>query len=153
MVTYYRFSCHSVKCHFETPLWTFSFAVGLIRRTVQCPSKRLQSSVFYHPSYSVLLSSVLVISSVTMMMASQMRRLMGGGCLTWRRRLTVRGSALTECFAWMEKVGVNTAVCIVLSQREAVCPGFCPSSSPTAKPTSTYYIQCLCDSRHRYQLI
>lgn len=132
------------------PLWTFSFAVGSIRRTVQFGLMSIQrtSVLCLLPSYSVLLSSVLVTSSVTMMMASRMRRLMGGGCLTWRRRLTVRGSALTECFAWMEKVGVNT-VSIVLSQREGVCPGFCPSSSPTAAPTSTYYVHRLCDSRHQ----
>lgn len=43
-----------------------------------------------------------------MMTASQMKRLMDGGCLIWRRKSAVRGSALTGSFAWREKVGKHS---------------------------------------------
>ncbi len=63
--------------------------------------------LFFHPStLPSTFPSGPVPADVTMMTASQMRRLMDGGCLTWRKRSTVRGSALTGSCAWREKVSV-----------------------------------------------
>lgn len=60
-------------------------------------------SLHFHPLFPVL--SEPVPGGVTTMMASPMRRSTGGGCSTWRRRWTVRGSARTGSSAWWDEVG------------------------------------------------
>lgn len=85
------------------PSWPL-FCLESVDQLVPLSSLSLPGvSLHFHHLFPLL--SEPVPGGVTTMMASPTRRLTGGGCLTWRRRSTVRGSARTGSSAWWEEVG------------------------------------------------